>query len=155
MEHVVEFVKAQLSWRLCLGSETQSKSIPTTTGILTFSLKGHRSFHVFTSAFNARRKVCKRMKREELRERGREGVRIYTWRDGGEAGLWEVQDQKEKKRPKQSISVPRSEPRGPHSQLLSHTDTEHGCIEIDTVCSWLCHILPFALFMRSRWPCKM
>lgn len=78
MEHVIEFVKAQLSWRLCLGSEMQSKSIPTTTGILTFSLKGHRSFHVFTSAFNARRKVCKRMKREELRERKRGSQDLYV-----------------------------------------------------------------------------
>lgn len=38
-----------------------------TTGILTFSLKGHQSFHVFTSAFNVSRKVSKRMKRRKGR----------------------------------------------------------------------------------------
>lgn len=78
MEHAVEFVIAQVSWRLCLVSETQSKHTPSTTGILTFSLKGHQSFHVFTSAFNASRKVRKRMKKREAsgRMRGRDTDRI-------------------------------------------------------------------------------
>lgn len=70
MEHVVEFVKAQVSWRQCCVSETELAS-PPTTGILTFSLKGHQSFHVFTSAFNVSGKVSKRMKRREARERKR------------------------------------------------------------------------------------
>lgn len=78
MEHAVEFVIAQVSQRLCLVSETQSKPTPSTTGILTFSLKGHQSFLVFTSAFNVSRKVRKRMEKREAseRKRGRDTDRI-------------------------------------------------------------------------------
>lgn len=87
MEHVVEFVKVQVSWRLCLVSETQSKPTPSSTGILTFSLKGHQSFHVFTSAFNVSRKVSKRMKKGEVSERKRGGERRDLDMDRGEAGV--------------------------------------------------------------------
>lgn len=68
---------------------------PPTTGILTFSLKGHQSFHVFTSAFNVNRKVSERMKGRGASEKKRERQDLDTGR--GEAGLWEIQDQKEKK----------------------------------------------------------
>lgn len=47
---IAEFAKPQASWRQC----PTSSALPSTTGILTFSLKGHQSFHVFTSAFNVR-----------------------------------------------------------------------------------------------------
>lgn len=57
-----------------LGLWNTELASPPTTGILTFSLKGHQSFHVFTPAFNVSRKVSKRMKRREAGERngGRE-----------------------------------------------------------------------------------
>lgn len=82
-----------------LGLWNTELASPPTTGILTFSLKGHQSFHVFTSAFNASRKVSRRMKRRDAREKKeeREGERQDLDMDRGEAGLWEIQDQKEKK----------------------------------------------------------
>lgn len=52
-----------------LGLWNTELASPPTTGILTFSLKGHQSFHVFTSAFNVSGKVSKRMKRGEASER--------------------------------------------------------------------------------------
>lgn len=78
-----------------LGLWNTELASPPTTGILTFSLKGHQSFHVFTSAFNVSRKVSKRMKRREASERKRERQDLDM--DRGEAGLWEIQDQKGKK----------------------------------------------------------
>lgn len=55
-----------------LGLRNTELASPSTTGILTFSLKGHQSFHVFTSAFNVSRKVSRRMKRTEVSERRKE-----------------------------------------------------------------------------------
>ncbi len=78
-----------------LGLWNTELASPPTTGILTFSLKGHQSFHVFTSAFNVSRKVSKRMKRRDASERKRERQDLDM--DRGEAGLWKIQDQKEKK----------------------------------------------------------
>lgn len=66
-----------MSWRLNSVSETECLPLPTTTGTLTFSLKGHQSFHVFTTSFNVSRKVSKRMKRREVCERKTEGERQH------------------------------------------------------------------------------
>lgn len=114
-------MKARVTWRLCLVSETQSKPTPSTTGILTFSLKGHQSFHVFTSTFNVRWKE-EQEKEGEVSEmtRGRE----TGFKHGPRWTRTENTRSKREKRPKRSAHRPRSELWGTYPHLLSHTDTD-------------------------------
>lgn len=112
-DRIVEFAKPHVTETL----SQQLSSSPPLTGILTFSLKGHQSFHAFTSAFNVRRKRwARRMERSEGGGGGGERLDLDMGRRWG--STLRGTRSKRGKRPKQSVLRPRSEPWGTHPLLL-------------------------------------
>lgn len=142
------FAELSLQNLKCHGDSDPTNSLQlSTTGILTFSLKGHQSFHAFTSAFNVRWKVSKRMGRSERgRRRGWETGFRHRRRWGRTLSSTRS---KRGKRPKQSVLGPRLEPWGTHFLLLSRTDSRFWVVHDIYTTPPLLHDCYTLVFIRN------